>query len=300
MPLKSWKVRALPAISRYFNETPSAVYSERDLRTVLNGQRKDWRIPVSTSNKKLMDFLVEKSKLTTMEITSEHYLNQKTVRYSWGDASPFAVANSLRPNSYLCYSSAAFIHGLIDEVPHMIYVNKEQSDKGQREGMLEQPNIDRAFANKQRRTSLILSWDSYHAAIISGKQTGLLGVVQTYDPSGYQVRVTNLERTLIDMAVRPGYSGGVHRVLEAYQNASGVVSAIRLATLLKKLAYVYPYHQSIGFYLQKAGYPEKSYERFLQDGPKYNFYLDYAIKDKEYVDEWRLYVPKGFGLTNES
>ena len=69
----------------------------------------------------------------------------------------------------------------------------------------------------------------------------------------------------------------------------------RLAATLKKLNYIYPYHQAIGFYLEKAGY-KKSLINLLQDFEiKYDFYLTYQIKDKEslkYSPKWRLYFPK--------
>ena len=39
------------------------------------------------------------------------------------------------------------------------------------------------------------------------------------------VRVTDLERTLIDIAVRPEYAGGVYEVLNVYRLAKGKVSA---------------------------------------------------------------------------
>ena len=69
--------------------------------------------------------------------------------------------------------------------------------------------------------------------------------------------MTSLERTLIDATVRPGYAGGVATVLEAYRRASEALTVSRLIDTLRKLDYVYPYHQAIGFYMERAGFPTK-------------------------------------------
>jgi len=125
--------------------------------------------------------------------------------------------------------------------------------------------------------------------------TGNLGVVEANGPDGEKIRVTDVERTLIDITVRPGYSGGVFEVLKAFRNAKGKVSINRLQAMLKRLDYVYPYHQAVGFYLVRAGVYDDSAIRLLRKfGMKYDFYLTYDMKDPQYSKEWRLFFPKGF------
>lgn len=65
--------------------------------------------------------------------------------------------------------------------------------------------------------------------------------------TGAKVRVTSLERTLLDATVRPGYAGGVANVLEAYRRAREDLNVSRLINTLGELDHVYPYHQAIGF-----------------------------------------------------
>ena len=113
------------------------------------------------------------------------------------------------------------------------------------------------------------------------------------DYGGANLRVTNIERTLIDIAVRPAYAGGPLQVLAAYRGAMDRVSVGVLVATLRKLEYIYPFHQAIGFYMERAGYPESKFTRLKELGLEFDFYLSYGVKDPEYIPKWRLYIPRG-------
>jgi hypothetical protein len=131
-----------------------------------------------------------------------------------------------------------------DHQPSIIYVNKEQSPKDS-SGDLTQAGIDRAFSTKQR-TSGFSGASRPHNDHPSQRQT--------QGPNGEQLDVTDLERTLIDIVVRRAYAGGVRQVLTAFVRSGPRVSVERIAKLLRRLDYIYPYHQGIGFYLENAGH----------------------------------------------
>ena len=109
------------------------------------------------------------------------------------------------------------------------------------------------------------------------------------------VQVTNVQRTLIDIAVRPIYSGGIAEVAKAYRAAADQVSGNRITTYLKSLNYTYPYHQAIGYYMSRAGnYTDAQIAKLRRIPRDFDFYLTYQLKNPVLNEDWRLYVPKGF------
>jgi hypothetical protein len=158
--------------------------------------------------------------------------------------------------------------------------------------VLTQDAIHRAFAGKQRESTFIFEVGDSQAVLLWGKNTGRLEVT-SLPYEGATLDVTSIERTLIDIAVRPAYAGGALQVLEAYRNALGKASVGTLIATLKRIGYIYPYHQLIGFYMQKAGFPKSQYSRLKEFGLDFDFYLVYGLKESDYNSEWRVFVPKG-------
>ncbi len=97
-----------------------------------------------------------------------------------------------------------------------------------------QSRIDIAFNGKPRTSKYIFNYGEWNICILSGKNTSNLGVDKAKSSENEMVFVTNIERTLIDIAVRPVYSGGIEEVLIAYQKAKGKISVKELVTMLKK------------------------------------------------------------------
>ncbi len=266
--------------------------TQRDLAALLRDNREEWRLPAGTGLRQFLEFSLRHTSLRRVELRSKDY--RPITRYVWGDPSAFELALSIRGNAYLSHGTAVFLRGLSDEIPKVVYVNSEQSAKPRPAGELTQAALDRAFANQQRKSKLVFTHDDTRIIVLSGKNTGQLEVGTLEGPAGERLRVTKVERTLIDIVVRPAYAGGMTHVLQVFENARPRVSTNVLIATLKKLDYTYPYHQAIGFLMERAGYGSDVLSRLEALGLRHDFYLVHGMRETEFSRRWRLHYPKGF------
>lgn len=275
------------SIKKFFLEK-GKVYSEGDLKDILEHKRAQWNLPSSMTLQKFIDKLTERKILVMREVIFSGYYPNKT-RYLSKNASVFNLALSLASKAYLSHYTAAFLLGLTTQVPKKIYLTSEQSSKVRSSKInLFQKDIDSAFKKPQRKSNAVGTFESYSIILHNGMHTNKLGVF-----SNNGLIHTNIERTLIDLTVRPEYGGGVSRVLEIFENSIEKLSINKLKATLDKLNFIYPYHQAIGFYLEKAGLDEKRLAIFLEYEKPNNFYLTYEMKQMKYNDKWKIFYPNG-------
>ncbi|MCT4619083.1 MAG: hypothetical protein N4A62_06815 [Marinisporobacter sp.] len=240
------------------------------------------------TRKEFADILVS---INFLEIEKITLPNRKMTKYIFGKVSKYELALSINKDSYLSHYTAVYLYGLIDNIPKTIYTNTEQYKKSPiNDGELVQLNVDRAFSRPMRKTNNIAKLNDFDVVLLNGKNTRKLEVLNIAI-DGVELPITSLERTLIDIVTRPDYAGGVQEIINAYKGAKGKVSTSRIIATLRKFDYMYPYHQAIGFYLERAGYDEKVLARFDKLDKKCDFYLTYQMKDKNYSNRWKVYYP---------
>lgn len=281
-------------IADYFHNIDTQAFTTFDLSNIFDKNRDRWKIASYRTAKHFFKYLETSGILKLKTLKHQSTGSIKTI-LSKSNANYYDIALTIKKDGYLSNYTAMSIHQLTLQIPKSIYISFMKSDDGRSNSSdttLSQNSIDQAFSKPQRITSEVYKSeiDNYRLYFIqkgfSEKEIGL--------ESNHGITFTDLERTLIDIAIRPAYSGGVFEVLEAYVNAREVIDTNKLYTYLNQLNYIYPYHQLIGFYLEKANYEEQKYLKFYENISSLKFYLTYNISNKQYDEKWKIYFPKGF------
>ena len=280
-----------PLISKYFGQLKEKIYTPEDIHNIFYDNREEWRFLKVTKIGDFIKFIIENKLVKEIKIKMPN--NTVKRRYVQGKVSVYKIALSIDSDTFLSHYTSLYLHNLTDNIIKDVYTNKELTKKTVRVNKLIQENIDRAFSRPMRVSKQIASYGEYRIFLLNSKNFEKLGVIDSKIDEEV-IYLTNIERTLIDAAVRPNYAGGVTEVLNAFKKAKGKFSVNKLKAMLKKMNYIYPYHQTIGFYLEKAGYEERLIKLFEDFKIKYNFYLTYKMKQKDFNDRWKLFFPKGF------
>jgi hypothetical protein len=277
------------AVAYYWSISNKSVFSSTDISDLYKELKEKQKIPAKTPHSAFLELLVNEFDMQVIDLP---FPNRTEKRYCLQGYSKHELTMSLRRGGYLSHGTAAFLHGFMDAEPSIVYLNYEQSPKPASKGVLTQAGIDLAFNNKPRITNNKATHGKYEIYLLNGKSTNQLAVIDFHTVRNEKLRTTSIERTLIDIAVRPVYAGGVNNVLSIYKSASDSLSIDIIIKVLKQLRYIYPYHQAIGFYLDRTGkYSPKELDPLQNMGLEFDFYLSNRISSKEYSSKWRIYYP---------
>ncbi len=282
---------ATTQIMEAFRQGDARIWKQSDVSTMLDLRRADWDLPHGMSGATFGKKLVE------AKIVRFHHFpfpQRAERRYAQPDVALLEVLQSIKAHSYYTHSCAMQAHGLLSAPISDIYLNVEQADHV-RADLPEQHRIDAAFRRNPRTTNNYFSDDVGIITLLNGMHTARLGVEEKrVDLPGRQpatISVTNLERTLIDITVRPYYAGGVEAVLTAFARARDRLQMPQLLQYLASLKYVYPYHQALGWYLDKAGYDAHATETLRRMPRPRRFYLTHNMPEQMFDETWQLFVP---------
>ncbi|MBC7435819.1 MAG: hypothetical protein H7332_07095 [Bdellovibrionales bacterium] len=291
---------AKPDIVKEFSQGVS-VLRLRDVAGVFNQKRDFWRLTKSMSLNAFVRFMTEK---TDLRLVSYRFPQRHVSGYTWGDVPVLEALLGLVEDSYLSHYTALRIHGLTEQLPKTIYFTKEKSSNSafnrDANELYDQSAIEAAFSHPPRvsKNELELAKEQVRVVMLESAYQGGLGVTNGEVNWGgarpLKLRYTSLERTMIDVVVRPFYAGGVFEVAKAFENAKTTLSVNAMLAMLKSMAFGYPYHQAIGYYLERADYKPTVVELFRRLPMERDFYLTHNMGKTAYNSRWRLFVPEGF------
>ena len=291
---------AKPVIVATFSNGPRVMLASR-IAILFNQNRRAWRLAQNTKLYEFIDFLVKSSELRPVRFP---FPQREVSGYTWGRVPLLETLIELVDRGFYSHYTALRIHGLTEQVPKTIYINQEKPPSSDFDRdvdtVYEQEAIDRAFKKQPRATKneIELPVEQYRVVMLQSAYHEGLGIIDGIfhegSEEGLPVRYTDLERTMIDIVTRPFYAGGVAEVAKAFENAKGKLSVNKMSAMLKKMGFGYPYHQAIGYYLERAGYKTSLVDIFRRQPMVRDFYLTHGLDKTTYCREWRLHVPEGF------
>lgn len=281
---------AQPDIKTKLRELGSNVMSKADLDIFLQQNRAGWNLPKNTTTKHFIELLIQNGDLKESKVGN-------TVLYTYGTYDNYELFLALRKNSFYSHFTAIRLHELTEQTPRDVYISASRINAPNTAVVLTQENIDVAFL-KPPREKMPLAFENRKLFLISNVARDTQTITKQITDGKYEfsIRLTSLEKTMIDAVIRPHYCGGIPLVIDAFKEANEQDFSVNKAlSFIHQNDYKYPYAQCLGFYLDKAGYKEAQLqlvERKIK--PQYKLYLDHNIPTSQLAldERWQVYYPK--------
>ncbi|OGO93534.1 MAG: hypothetical protein A3F10_05780 [Coxiella sp. RIFCSPHIGHO2_12_FULL_42_15] len=190
----------------------------------------------------------------------------------WVD--PYLIAAKASKESVLAYHTALELHNLaytiFEELTYLCNHTKKSFQ----------------FQNQTYRSVIVPK------SLVMNKvsDTGIL----TIQHQGLEIKITNLERTIVDVLDRPDLAGGWEEVLRSLEHVIQINTdqLIKYTLLLNNAATV----AKVGYYLELRPSHLKTNQQFtkklLDHIPKQPYYMDRNNRGKgTYIKKWQLIVP---------
>jgi len=198
---------------------------------------------------------------------------------------------------YLSHYSALYWNNLVEQRPVEHFLSAEiTSHKNSADKNPPNPEvIKQVFMKAPRETSNFATFGGMKFVFVERANCGEAGVMELNVSSfkeKLKFQITDVERTLIDCAVAPHYSGGLPTVIQAFLKAS--LNIEQLSRHYKMQNFLYPYWQSIGFLIEICKGKEIARNWMNNfEKPKIDFYIDRNYRaDWSFHKEWKIYFPK--------
>jgi len=216
------------------------------------------------------------------------------------DIDTYQLTTSLLPNGYFSNLTAIYHHSLTNQIPNTIYWCHESlaPQVNRAVEMLPDTVIRSAFIKPHRHTNFVFTHNTQDIVVTAttrGTDYGVETVKHLHSPCPVGSRITCLERTLINAVISPHYNGGLSSISTYFKAASQKLDINKLIVIYKKLDFIYPYAQSLGFFMDYCGMSRKAEKWRKAYPPQQKFYIDHGAKSTwTYNERWMLFHPKGF------
>lgn len=215
-----------------------------------------------------------------------------------------AAAWAHAPTGCYCHLTSVFFHALTQQIPQKVFIRRRDiaPRKTKRPGKLSDSQIRSQFIKPQKVTGKRVPLPGGECVLISGyknDQTGVIPVSNEFRAFPEDARITDLERCLIDAVVAPHYNGGIMSLPALFGEASNQLDIQTLISHYRELEFLYPFHQTIGFFLDHSGQKETATGWRDAFSPTHRFFVDKNAKTNWLYDsKWQVHYPKG--LLNEN
>ena len=200
---------------------------------------------------------------------------------------------------YLSHFSALYWNELVEQKPVEHYLSADLHHRLAPENVkpVNIGLVPMAFLKGHRQTQNFCTYKKMKFFFLERAASGEIGVISksiNLEASSLSIRLTSIERTLIDSVVSPQYSGGMPTVVKAFSIAESKLSIPELYRIYTNMNLSYPYWQTIGFILDQIQSTKSAQWAGFFEKPAIDFYYDRsATAEWKYSESWRLFYPKG-------